>query len=92
MDPAKIAIIVNLPPPASTKELCAVLGHIGYYTKFIHGYASITTPLEKLLKKAVQYIWIEDCQKDFNTLKELALRKICNVDRDDWDEHVPLVL
>ena len=35
MDPAKIAIIVNLPPPKSIKQLRTALGHTGYYRKFI---------------------------------------------------------
>ena len=39
VDPTKIAIIVNLPPPASVKQLRTTLGHIGYYQKFIRGYA-----------------------------------------------------
>ena len=29
-DPAKIAIIVNLPPPTSVKQLCTTLGHTCY--------------------------------------------------------------
>ena len=47
MDPAKIAIIVNLPPSKSVKQLRTTLGHIGYYKKFIQGYAKITTPMER---------------------------------------------
>ena len=39
VDPAKIAIIVNLPPPNSDKKLRRTLGHTGYYRKFIKGYA-----------------------------------------------------
>ena len=50
MDPAKIAIIVNLPPLKSIKQLRTTLGHIGYYRKFIKGYAQITAPMEKQLK------------------------------------------
>ena len=50
VDPTKIAIIVNLPPPNSVKQLCTILGHTGYYIKFMKGYAQITTPMEKLLK------------------------------------------
>ena len=46
VDPAKIAIIVNLPPPNSIKQLHNTLGHTGYCRKFIKGYAKITAPME----------------------------------------------
>jgi hypothetical protein len=39
VDPSKIAIIVDLPPPTSVKQLCTALGHTGYYINFIKGYA-----------------------------------------------------
>jgi hypothetical protein len=55
VDPFKIAIIVDLPPPTIVKELCTVLGYTGYYKKFIKGYAHITTPMEKLLKKGLSF-------------------------------------
>ena len=51
VDPAKIAFIVNLPPPKSVHQLRETLGHTSYYRKFIKGYAQFTTPMEKLLKK-----------------------------------------
>ena len=47
-----------------------VLGHTGYYIKFIKGYAKITTPMEKLLKKDVKFLWNEECQQSLDTLKE----------------------
>ena len=37
VDPAKIAIIVNLSPPNSVRQLCTTFGHTGYYRKFIKG-------------------------------------------------------
>ena len=51
VDPSKIAITVDLPPPTPVKQLRTALGHTGYYRKFIKGYAQVTTPMEKLLKK-----------------------------------------
>jgi hypothetical protein len=39
VDHAKIAVIVNLPPPKSVRQLRATLGHTSYYRKFIKGYA-----------------------------------------------------
>ena len=70
MDPTKIAIIVNLPPPTSVKQLHTMLGHTGYYRKFIKGYAQITAPMEKLLKRDAKYKWNEEFQKSLDILKE----------------------
>ena len=55
VDPAKIAIIVNLPPPNLVRQLCTTLGHTGYYRKFIKGYAQIIAPMEKLLRCDVKF-------------------------------------
>ena len=49
VDLVKIAVILNLEAPRSVKQLRATLGHIGYYKKFIKGYAQFTVPMEKLL-------------------------------------------
>ena len=70
VDPAKIAIILNLPPPNSIKQVRTTLGHIGYYRKFIKGYAKIIAPMEKLLKHDVKFKWTEECQQSLEILKE----------------------
>ena len=55
VDPAKIVIIVDLPPPVTVNQLRMTLVHTRYYHKFIKGYAEVTTPLENLLKKDVKF-------------------------------------
>ena len=55
VNPTKVAIILDLPLPTSVMQLRSVLGHIGYYRKFIRGYAEITTPMDKLLKKDAKF-------------------------------------
>ena len=55
LEPGKIAIIFDLPPPSSVKKLTAMLGHTSYYRKILRGYAKITTPMEKLLKNDVKF-------------------------------------
>jgi hypothetical protein len=70
VDPSKIAIIVNLLPPTSVKQLHTMLGHTRYYKKFIKGYTQITTPMEKLLKKYCQFHSTKECQQSFDTLKQ----------------------
>jgi hypothetical protein len=70
VDPANIAIIVNLPPPKTICQLRETLGHIGYYMNFIKGYTQITVPMEKLLSKDTNFQWNEDCKHGLDTLKE----------------------
>jgi hypothetical protein len=70
VDPAKIVVIVNLPAPKIVYQLRAMLGHTGYYRKFIKGYTQITVPMEKLLRKDTKYQWNDECQHGLDTLKE----------------------
>eukprot|EP00253_Pinus_taeda_P007445 PITA_07445 len=70
VDPAKLIVIINLEAPRSVKQLCATLGHTWYYRKFVKGYAQITAPMEKLLKKDVAFCWNEECQHSLDVLKE----------------------
>jgi hypothetical protein len=70
VDPSNIAIIVDLPPPTLVRQLRTAFGHTGYYKKFIKGYAQITTPMEKILKKDNKFQWTKECQQSFDTLKQ----------------------
>ena len=70
VDPGKIAIIVSLPPLKSVKQLHTMLGHTRYYRKFIKGYAHITAPMEKQLKKDIKFEWTPECQESLDILKE----------------------
>jgi hypothetical protein len=70
VDPSKIVVIVNLTPPKSVCQLRETLGNTIYYKKFIKGYAQITMPMEKWLKKDTKFQWNEDCQQGLDTLKE----------------------
>ena len=69
-DTAKVAAVINLVVPTTEKKLCSIPRHTGYYRKFIQGYAQITTPMEKLLKKDISFFWEAECQKSFELLKE----------------------
>jgi len=60
VDPAKIVVIVNLPPPKLVHQLRATLGHTGYYINFIKSYAQIIIPMDKFLKD-IKFQWNDDC-------------------------------
>jgi len=42
VDLMKIVVMLNLEALRSVKQLCAPLGHTGYYRNFIKGYSQIT--------------------------------------------------
>lgn len=67
---AKITVILGLQAPRSVQQLRAMLGHTGYYRKFIKGYAQITDPMEQLLKKDAVCCQNEECNKSLELLKE----------------------
>eukprot|EP00253_Pinus_taeda_P005341 PITA_05341 len=70
VDPVKIVVILNMQAPCSVKQLHAMLGHTGYYRKFIEIYAQVTTPMEHFLKKDATYYLNEECDKSLEMLKE----------------------
>ena len=69
VDPAKVGISLDLPSPTSVTQLRSTLGHTRYYQKLIRGYAEITGPMEKLLKKDAKFEWNENCKESLDKLK-----------------------
>ena len=69
MDPAKVMIIIDLPPPSIVKKLRSTLGHMSHHQKFIRVYAEVTSPMDKLLKKGVKFQWSEQFQESSDVLK-----------------------
>jgi hypothetical protein len=51
VDPAKIEVIVRLPPPKNQKEVRNFLRHAGYYQRFIKNFTKIVAPMFGLLIK-----------------------------------------
>jgi len=77
-DPEKIERILSWPVPKSQKDLRSFLGFVGYYRRFIRGFAAIARPLhdltagpEKKGKKSFRGLeWKKEHQKAFETLIE----------------------
>ena len=68
-DPDKVVSLKEAEPPTDKKELRSFLGMTNFSSKFISNYATLTHPLRNLLRKSVQWHWIDEHQKAFEMLK-----------------------
>jgi hypothetical protein len=57
-------------PPKSVHHICSFLGLEGYYRRFIPDFFRIAKPMTELLKKGAKFVWSEECDKAFHTLRE----------------------
>ena len=73
-DPARVKAISTLQPPRTLTEVRAFLGLVSYYRKFVAGFASIATPLHRLLKKDLEFNWDGACQAAFEDLKQRLMQ------------------
>nr|GEW28756.1 hypothetical protein [Tanacetum cinerariifolium] len=75
MDDAKIEAIQEWEPPTKVTELRSFLGLVNYYQRFIMGYSAIASPLMDLLRKNQAWIWDEECQATFESLKKAVMEE-----------------
>ena len=61
VDEAKIDVIEKLPPPVNVKGIRSLLGHAGFYRRFIKDFSKIAKPLSNLLNKDTAFIFDEEC-------------------------------
>jgi hypothetical protein len=86
VDKAKIEMIEQLPPPTNVKGVHSILGHVGFYRRFIQNFSQIARPLAHLLAKDAPLVFTEECIQSFHTLKK-ALVSTLVIQPPDW--HLP---
>ena len=69
-DPGKLQAIRDYPPPKSLKELKGFIGLCNYYRRHINNFSKYSKCLTDLTRKDVPFIWSEECERSFNTLKQ----------------------
>jgi reverse transcriptase-like protein/integrase-like protein/chromodomain-containing protein len=70
-DEDKIQSIEQWPVPENKKQLEVFMGVVNYLRKFVKGFSQIAIPLYKLTHENVPFIWSQECQNAFDTLKRM---------------------
>jgi hypothetical protein len=71
VDLGKVKDVLDWKPPTSVSQVCSFFGLTGYYRRFILNFSKISKRISELLKKGAKYVWSEDCDEAFLTLKKL---------------------
>ncbi|XP_059058843.1 uncharacterized protein K02A2.6-like [Achroia grisella] len=85
----KVKAIMKTERPKNVNELRTFLGMANYYNKFIPNLASITNPLNELLKKEKEFQWSSKCETSFNKIKQEILSERVLI---HFDPKKPLII
>ena len=66
---AKTERISNWPTPKSLTEVRSFLGLANYYRNFVKNFSDLAYPLTRLTEKNIPFVWSDDCQRSFDSLK-----------------------
>jgi hypothetical protein len=70
VDPRKVQEVMDWKPPKSVHQIRSFLALAGYYHRFIPDFSRIAKPMTELLKKGVKFVWSEECDQAFLTLRK----------------------
>ena len=71
VEKVKMDLISNLPTPKTVREVRSILGHAGFYRRFIKDFSKASRSLCNLLAKDVPFIFNDSCLVAFEKLKQL---------------------
>jgi hypothetical protein len=69
VDPLKVEVILNLPPPSTLHQLQSLQGKENFRHRFIPNYAEITRGFMWLLKQGSEFVWDTISNNSFEALK-----------------------
>ena len=71
VSPEKVAAVRDWPVPETVTDVRSFLGTANYYRRFCKDFATIAAPLHRLTDKGAQFVWTEQCQEAFDSIKEM---------------------
>lgn len=73
VDDTKYDIIKNYPVPKDANEVKRFVAFCNYYRRFVKNFANISNCLNQLTRKKQPFIWTNECQKAFDTLRTILV-------------------
>eukprot|EP00253_Pinus_taeda_P028302 PITA_28302 len=73
LDPLKVKAILNLPPPASLRQLQSLQGKANFLRRFIPNYDEVAKGFTRSLKWDTPFLWDAAAQESFERLKVLLV-------------------
>jgi hypothetical protein len=71
VDPSKVQEVMDWKAPTTVHEVHSFLRLAGYYRCFIPDFSKIAKPMTSLLQKDHKFVWTEECEAAFCTLRKL---------------------
>ncbi|MCG8046730.1 MAG: RNase H-like domain-containing protein [Candidatus Thiodiazotropha endolucinida] len=69
-DPEMVESIKNAKKPTTPSEVKSFLGMTGYVSRFIPRYSTLTEPLRRLTRENEKWLWTDEQEGAFQTLKD----------------------
>jgi len=69
VSPKKVSAVLDIPAPTNQSQLRSFMGCVNHYGGFIQNLADLSAPLNRLLKKDIDWKWTGEHQKSFEALK-----------------------
>ena len=70
VDLEKVEVVMSWKRSKSVFEIRSFLGLAGYYRRFIEDFSRLVTPMTRLTRKEVKFVWNDLCEKAFQELKK----------------------
>jgi transposase InsO family protein len=77
VDEAKVDAIRDMPAPTDVEGVRRLCGMAQYMSRFIPDLAGTLEPIRALTRKDVPFVWSEECENAFNTLKKNLSESAC---------------
>src|SRR4051812_26347426 len=69
MDDEKVVAVKDWETPKTVFDIRSFLGLAGYYRRFVQDFAKLASPLTRLTRKDVKFVWTDACEESFQEMK-----------------------